>query len=272
MPRKPPPTVGEQLLRGVFEHPEDDAPRLAYADWLDESGGEPERAALIRVQCELARRPPGDPRTADLMRAQEKLFRGRKLRWRASLPRFRGVVWGDFSRGFVDSLAVQTPNTFRRMSARIVEAIPLYALTIKPAPLIPAGMAGFGRTKALSQLSILKLPGQQMNDVRLGDLLDSPYLGRLSVLDLSLNHIGDGGARRLGACQTLPNLKVLNLSGNWLTEAGAQALAASEFAKRLDHLDLTANGFRPEAVETLRRALRDRYGIEWHPDWYPLPD
>src|SRR5215211_7281474 len=100
MQRKPPPTVGEQLLRAVFEHPEDDAPRLAYADWLDESGGDPERAAFIRVQCKLARLPPGDARAAELARAEAKLLRGRKLRWRAHLPRFRHVVWGDFSRGF----------------------------------------------------------------------------------------------------------------------------------------------------------------------------
>jgi uncharacterized protein (TIGR02996 family) len=268
MPRKPPPSDGDLLLRAVFECPEDDAPRLAYADWLDESGSEPERATLIRVQCELARLPPGDSRTAELTRAEEKLLRGRKLRWRASLPRLRGVAWGDFSRGFVDSVAVKAPNTFRRMSARIVEAIALYALTVKPHPRFPTGMAGFGRTKALSQLSVLKLPGQQMDDSRLGHLLESPHLGRLSVLDLSLNHIGDGGACRLGACQTLPNLKVLNLSGNWLTGAGAQAFAESELVKRLHHLDLTANGLRPEDVEARRATLRNRYGREW----YPSPD
>jgi uncharacterized protein (TIGR02996 family) len=268
VPRKPPPSAGELLLRAVFECPEDDAPRLAYADWLDESGGEPERAALIRVQCERFRLPAGDARAAALSRTEERLFRGRKLRWRAHLPRLRGVVWGDFSRGFVDSLAVPTPNTFRRMSARIADAIPLYALAVKPHPRFPTGMAGFGRTKDLSQLSVLKLPGQQMDDSRLGHLLESPFLGRLSVLDLSMNHIGDGGARRLGACQTLPNLKVLNLSGNWLTDAGAQALAASELALRLHHLDLTKNGLRPEDVEARRIALRNQYGA----DWYPSPD
>src|SRR5262245_57214017 len=137
MPRQPLPNTGDLLLRAVFENPEDDAPRLAYADWVDESGGEPERAALIRVQCQFARLPPDAPRAAELSRAEEKLLRGRKLRWRPQLPRLRGVVWGDFSRGFVDSLAVKTPNTFRRMSAQIVDAIPLYAVTVKPNPQFP---------------------------------------------------------------------------------------------------------------------------------------
>src|SRR5436309_6205981 len=42
------------LLAAIRAAPEDDAPRLVYADWLDENG-QPERAEFIRVQCELAR-------------------------------------------------------------------------------------------------------------------------------------------------------------------------------------------------------------------------
>jgi uncharacterized protein (TIGR02996 family) len=42
------------LLAAICERPEDDGPRLVYADWLDEHG-EGDRASFIRVQCELAR-------------------------------------------------------------------------------------------------------------------------------------------------------------------------------------------------------------------------
>lgn len=47
------------LRRSVLLAPADDAPRLILADWHEEAG-QPERAAFIRVQCELARlgRPP----------------------------------------------------------------------------------------------------------------------------------------------------------------------------------------------------------------------
>ena len=41
------------LLQAVLDSPDNDAPRLIYADWLDERG-EPERAEFIRIQCELA--------------------------------------------------------------------------------------------------------------------------------------------------------------------------------------------------------------------------
>ena len=42
------------LLAAIRAAPADDAPRLVYADWLDEHG-RPEQAEFIRVQCDLAR-------------------------------------------------------------------------------------------------------------------------------------------------------------------------------------------------------------------------
>src|SRR5262245_29039684 len=48
------------LLAAIAAHPEEDTPRLAYADWLDEHAADlPEpasariRAEFIRVQCEI---------------------------------------------------------------------------------------------------------------------------------------------------------------------------------------------------------------------------
>jgi len=38
------------LLRTVLGHPDDDTPRLIYADFLDENG-QPERAEFVRSQC-----------------------------------------------------------------------------------------------------------------------------------------------------------------------------------------------------------------------------
>lgn len=52
--------TGAALMRAILSAPADDAPRLIYADWLDECAGERgeplprPRAEFIRVQCELA--------------------------------------------------------------------------------------------------------------------------------------------------------------------------------------------------------------------------
>jgi uncharacterized protein (TIGR02996 family) len=45
----------------ICENPDDDTVRLVYADWLDENG-DPDRAAFIRVQVQIA--PAGQKRLA----------------------------------------------------------------------------------------------------------------------------------------------------------------------------------------------------------------
>jgi uncharacterized protein (TIGR02996 family) len=54
------------LLAGIIANAEDDAPRLVYADWLEENG-DPDRAEFIRVQCALFDKSPADPDYIDLV-------------------------------------------------------------------------------------------------------------------------------------------------------------------------------------------------------------
>ncbi len=52
-------TITERaLLAAIIANPDDDQPRLAYADWLEENG-QTERAEFIRVQIELANATSG---------------------------------------------------------------------------------------------------------------------------------------------------------------------------------------------------------------------
>lgn len=48
------------FLDKITEFPDDDTPRLVYADWLEEKG-QADRAEFIRVQCELAKLPTDPP-------------------------------------------------------------------------------------------------------------------------------------------------------------------------------------------------------------------
>lgn len=49
-------TDRESFLRTIAASPDDDAPKLVFADWLDDQG-EAERAELIRVKVALAKTP-----------------------------------------------------------------------------------------------------------------------------------------------------------------------------------------------------------------------
>ena len=53
------------FLAAALADPADDAPRLVYADWLDEYG-QPDRATFLRLDCQLSRHPLADPRTPEV--------------------------------------------------------------------------------------------------------------------------------------------------------------------------------------------------------------
>jgi len=78
------------FIRAIVAAPDDDIPRLVFADWLEESGDESDRARaeFIRVQCESASLPADDPRRAELERREEELLRSHG-RFFSPVPTFR---------------------------------------------------------------------------------------------------------------------------------------------------------------------------------------
>jgi uncharacterized protein (TIGR02996 family) len=90
----------DAFLADIVEHPSEDAPRLVYADWLDERGrpGDADRAEFIRLQCELVRLPDIDPRKVPLSERGRQLLAAHESAWVGEL---RGLVeGGEFRRGF----------------------------------------------------------------------------------------------------------------------------------------------------------------------------
>src|SRR5436305_3456852 len=97
----------DAFLDAIREAPDDDAPRLIFADWLDDHG-DGDRAAFIRTQVRLARLTPGDPDRLDLTDEADDLMR-RHPEWCGRLPELASR-WA-FRRGFVES-ATLTAGTF----------------------------------------------------------------------------------------------------------------------------------------------------------------
>ncbi|HEY1186982.1 MAG TPA: TIGR02996 domain-containing protein [Gemmata sp.] len=108
------------LLASCRAAPADDTPRLVLADWLEEHAevsGLPSpadaraRAALVRVQVELARPTSDIGRTAELRAEERALLAAHAERWLGDLPRrLHELAHPRF--GFAQHLATNPPRPF----------------------------------------------------------------------------------------------------------------------------------------------------------------
>jgi uncharacterized protein (TIGR02996 family) len=107
----------ERLLAAIHAAPDDDAPRLVYADWL-QSRGDP-RGELIALQCALG--GGDDERFLDARWQRASwLLRTFRQAWLPASPTEEPErIWYDFRRGFPDKLSIET----RRFAAIDLEAM-----------------------------------------------------------------------------------------------------------------------------------------------------
>src|SRR5947209_2333045 len=91
----------EAFLQAIIEAPEDDAPRLVYADWLEDNG-DPHRAEFIRVQVELARPRllGGSKLRRELQKREKTLFDEHGQGWREAVGAWCGESLLHWGRGF----------------------------------------------------------------------------------------------------------------------------------------------------------------------------
>ena len=96
-------STGDALFQAILDNPEEDAPRLVYADWLEEHD-QAERAQFIRLQIDLARLPEGAPGRTELEVRQLPVLRSRRPDWVGPLADL--VDGWTFRRGFVEEVTL----------------------------------------------------------------------------------------------------------------------------------------------------------------------
>jgi uncharacterized protein (TIGR02996 family) len=180
-------TQTEAFLRAIAENLYDDAPRLIFADWLEEHG-DPERAEFIRIQCELE--PMRDQyeidRAAQLHQREDKLRWEHGKKWLGEMP----AGWNDwrtgasvqFRRGFVDTVSMPV-RTFLNLGPEIRRLHP----TIRRVVLFR--VHGYGKRlaacPALDGLAELEL-ACWYSDADAEAIAASPHLRLLQMLELWL--------------------------------------------------------------------------------------
>jgi uncharacterized protein (TIGR02996 family) len=249
-------THDEAFLRDIQEHPEDDAPRLIYADWLEDRGGssDAERAEFIRVQCELARLPGGasDEHRERLRARVQQLLHEHWEGWGGPLARLLGhqkswpLVLGShhFQRGFLETLRVPT-QFFLSRAEELFRLTPLRHLQLEGAGALAGALAGCPYLARLETLHFVDYYSDPIDAAGMRALAGSPHLGRLTALRLYSNNLGDEGVRALAGAPWLAGLRVLDLGNNGLSAEGVAALAG------------TPHPFRPEFLALGRNAVGD---------------
>lgn len=242
------------LLAAIRENPEEDTPRLAYADCLDETGDAffADWAAVIRLQVEAARLERYSARWLELCRAQVVIFERRKkdmtLTWGSRLGR------AAYRRGFQEAHQFYPAETFLKSADFMFAGKPLRAVSF----------LGLRHAGADAANAIVRHPG--MEAVETLDLTNNDAAISLKLLRLIAPRMPKLRALGLGhlltSCRAaadvlmqlaLPNLAALDLSSNSLFQASGPPtlLFHSPVMSTVRWLDLSRTAPPVEAVSAL---------------------
>jgi uncharacterized protein (TIGR02996 family) len=278
---------GFALLRAIEEAPEDDTPRLAYADWLDEGGDGPvrrlsaaarlARAEFIRAQCELAALSARRGFSEVLIERQHSLREAYNDDWMSLSPVKLLTDYLCAQRGFISRVGLNAPS-FVRHGETLAATMPLHHLRLEQ---VRAGSATLAGCPTLAHVRILDVSGHKLRNAGMMNLARCPHFTHLHTLDLSGNQLGIAAAEALaGSCMPrlialtlsdnpikdrglialvrsplMRGLTALHLAGCELTHRSVTALVQSPAAARLTELDLSCNrGLGPQGIAALASA------------------
>lgn len=223
----------QAFLAAIIEAPDDDTPRLIYADWLEEQGDE--RAELIRVQCERARTDDRDPRCVELEYRERRLLAKYRNVWAKPLrPWSRNT---EFERGLVERVALPA-ETWINDGPQVLSAAPVRHVKLTR---VKDRAGALAQCPHLAPLKSLGLRDGQLGLARLRTFLASPWIRRLEALDVSFNGLGASAMREIAGCDTLGSLKRLGVDHCGLSGAGLDVLLTSDLVHDLEELHLRSN-------------------------------
>ncbi|GEM_PF-3205956 len=254
-PAGPPTLSSRDWLAEIRAKPDDDTPRLIYADWLSEQGDA--RGELIAVQCQLARE-----KTDALVAEEKALLKKHEARWLADVS--HSITGHRWTRGFITHVRAHAP-TFVKKADAVFAALPLlegFSFDAGgPGPVTPAQVRELASCPSFARFIELDTTADHYFSrvEQLQSLLDSKFMPKLKKLRLGFHRAGDGLgsklARALAECEALKGLEQLELAGQNL---GRTAMMNAPLG--LEALELLLEG-----LPALRK-LRVPYNGFWDAD------
>jgi len=265
----PPDTATDAAMRrAILAQPDDDGPRLLYADWLDEQGDSAlsARAAFIRLQCRLARATLSPAERSRLRAEARALYAAHAPTWLGALA--RAVDYRQFERGFLAYVEL-TGKRLQRWAEALSRVGPISVLRVSPPANTEAGRESVANAAIWRWIGALEITSGPHLLAFLRKLADSPHLAGLRTIHTDT----------LPLREVLPCLReltsgfagVANLSIPLTLQAGEAAGVIRYQSLR----DQAAAG-APDDARNWLRALAQTPGLSrlramhWqhaHPDW-----
>jgi uncharacterized protein (TIGR02996 family) len=249
----PAPLPDEQaaLLRAIVAEPDEDTPRLAYADWLQENGDE-EQARYIRDSIQLAAMPYDAPGRKALVERLRETRDWRGPEWLQRLGLGKRAV--GFNRGLPVRVVFEGANEFFATAERLFALLPIRALEIcaySGSRLRGDAVRRLASMPELARLTDLRfLEHEHVDPNAWRELFRSPHVAGLEFLGLSGCGVGEIITTELAFAPPLANLCDLDLSYNSIGVGGVRAILDSPYLeKRLELLWLEHNFFGDEEGE-----------------------
>lgn len=243
----------ECFLEDILEHPQDDAPRLRFADWLEEECNP--LGEFIRVQCKLASLPVNHVAILELETRERELLAEFERDWVGDLAQM--VDWWTFRRGFVEEIGTSA-SKFLANACTLFQRMPIQEIHLCR---VRDQMAAVADCAYLQRASNLDLSNNIVRDQGVRLLANSRHLAHVCVLNLSSGGIGDAGIRALAGSSHLAELRELYLGDNRISSRGVRALAQSPLADQLQVLHLRFNTIGADGTELLQRRLGERVHV-----------
>jgi uncharacterized protein (TIGR02996 family) len=238
---------GPALFQEILAHPDDDVPRLVYADWLEERGDP--RGEFVRAQVELARMPIADRRYPELKFREQQLLAEHRQRWQ--LPELYAIAnHQEFRRGFVEAIRLTEPSVMEEAFLKR-EGERLFGMT--PVREITFGFASerfdlLGEFSWMQRIRRLQFSPTRVYAEMLQRLFASPHLSELREVGL---HHGACQLQHVRALAPLTKLAVLNLGGFNRQGQSSFADMIEALPASLTCLDLHGSAIQPIEVAAL---------------------
>ena len=244
-------TPHNALYQAICASPDEDTPRLVFADLLEEEG-ELVRAAFIRAQIELASVPEYDALWAKCRQFDPGVIRGWAMAHTLPRPLPNGFSWHRhrFRRGFPWLATALGTEPFVEHAEALLAIAPIQALTFDDRS--RPDLTLLANCPHLRQLRCLEFSSSRLGSDDLAAFVVSPYANQLTHLVLETDAVTVDGLETLAGSELFSRLESLHLERNVIPPALlVDALGAATVPGQLRSLSLPYSDLYPADAATL---------------------